>query len=558
MEGLRLAWLLWQRPSILAYIRVSVAVHVCVVPHLALPPLSESGPLFEAGYSCYTLGVSMSGPIFVQDSEGRPLMPIAAARARMLIQQGKAALKRHHAFTLLQLAQPVTHPSLRPVVLGVVLHYRTAELFVLAEGTHTIFPLLRVIIDLQTDLPRRIRRRAMHRRRRRQRGRYRAPRRYGRPFKQQRVGRSPCRHPPGKHPGSSSSCSNRRSHISPTIHWRAQAVERVMKALNKLVPISHIVLLDTFRMLHLPFSRLTPVEQRQHLIAMYGLSSVNGCRKARCAYCGTTNGPIEVEHIVPLSRGGTDAQSNLTLACTACNRRKGDRTPDEAGMVPHFPERITQSFSQRAAPYIRLTARLLAEQLQHKQIIVVAQGYPSDALSGALFIALTTFVAAPDDAMTVIAKPISRPRKQVFTARNYPLSTPLRSGLEQVGQTIKRRNRVNLGLILQRPGQQTSIVVLKAGAAPVERSGRQIIRLGMLCRAEKSGEPVTGIVQAVHSSGKLSLITPTRAHTGGISWQRIIISPSQNLVVLSTERVIFLNIPPSSTCMRDTQEATDE
>lgn len=37
------------------------------------------------------------------------------------------------------------------------------------------------------------------------------------------------------------------------------------------------------------------------------------------------NFPFEVEHIVPTSRGGADDESNLCLACRACNLRKADR-----------------------------------------------------------------------------------------------------------------------------------------------------------------------------------------------------------------------------------------
>jgi 5-methylcytosine-specific restriction endonuclease McrA len=51
----------------------------------------------------------------------------------------------------------------------------------------------------------------------------------------------------------------------------------------------------------------------------------------RCAYCGTTDGALEVEHILPRSRGGSDRVSNLTLACHACNERKGTRTAAEFG-----------------------------------------------------------------------------------------------------------------------------------------------------------------------------------------------------------------------------------
>ena len=37
------------------------------------------------------------------------------------------------------------------------------------------------------------------------------------------------------------------------------------------------------------------------------------------------NFPFEVEHIIPLSRQGTNDETNLALACRSCNLRKGDR-----------------------------------------------------------------------------------------------------------------------------------------------------------------------------------------------------------------------------------------
>ena len=51
----------------------------------------------------------------------------------------------------------------------------------------------------------------------------------------------------------------------------------------------------------------------------------------RCAYCGTTGVALQVEHIVPRRRGGSDRVSNLTLACQACNERKGTQTATEFG-----------------------------------------------------------------------------------------------------------------------------------------------------------------------------------------------------------------------------------
>lgn len=54
-----------------------------------------------------------------------------------------------------------------------------------------------------------------------------------------------------------------------------------------------------------------------------------------CVYCGDETSPLQIEHIVPLSRGGGWNYENLTLACGPCNRRKRTRTAAEFGF-PHI------------------------------------------------------------------------------------------------------------------------------------------------------------------------------------------------------------------------------
>jgi len=51
-----------------------------------------------------------------------------------------------------------------------------------------------------------------------------------------------------------------------------------------------------------------------------------------CQYCGKTAGEMTVEHVMPASRGGKGGWLNCVLACLPCNFKKGDRTPEEAGM----------------------------------------------------------------------------------------------------------------------------------------------------------------------------------------------------------------------------------
>jgi 5-methylcytosine-specific restriction endonuclease McrA len=53
-----------------------------------------------------------------------------------------------------------------------------------------------------------------------------------------------------------------------------------------------------------------------------------------CQYCGKRPGTSEltIDHVLPRSRGGTSTWENCVLACTECNARKANRTPEQAGM----------------------------------------------------------------------------------------------------------------------------------------------------------------------------------------------------------------------------------
>ncbi len=48
-----------------------------------------------------------------------------------------------------------------------------------------------------------------------------------------------------------------------------------------------------------------------------------------CAYCTKRGGELECDHIVPVSKGGSNLESNLTTSCRACNRSKSDKSLDE-------------------------------------------------------------------------------------------------------------------------------------------------------------------------------------------------------------------------------------
>jgi 5-methylcytosine-specific restriction endonuclease McrA len=75
--------------------------------------------------------------------------------------------------------------------------------------------------------------------------------------------------------------------------------------------------------------------QRYVKVPYYGisLSRHNVLRRDNflCQYCGT-NRNLTLDHLLPRSRGGETNWLNLVTACFRCNSRKGDRTPEEAGL----------------------------------------------------------------------------------------------------------------------------------------------------------------------------------------------------------------------------------
>jgi len=76
----------------------------------------------------------------------------------------------------------------------------------------------------------------------------------------------------------------------------------------------------------------------------YVLEKWNRC----CVYCGVTNVPLQVEHIVPKARGGSNRVSNLTLACESCNQKKGTMTAEEFG-YPKIQQQAKEPLKDAAA-----------------------------------------------------------------------------------------------------------------------------------------------------------------------------------------------------------------
>lgn len=111
----------------------------------------------------------------------------------------------------------------------------------------------------------------------------------------------------------------------------------------------------------------------------------------RCQYCGRGAGELKVresltrDHLVPLSRGGTNDWTNVVTACSTCNARKANHLPHEIGMQPlHAPVEphfvhlswAVRRLTPTQARYIRLFygAEVLQqlEELEHRHRSLVS------------------------------------------------------------------------------------------------------------------------------------------------------------------------------------------
>jgi len=102
-------------------------------------------------------------------------------------------------------------------------------------------------------------------------------------------------------------------HAHPVFRVRAASVE---------LPLPRVIRLR--RYVRVPFRQRAPWSRRGVLVR----------DSHRCAYCGRRG--TTVDHVQPRSRGGGDTWLNTVTACSSCNHRKADRTPEQAGMALLF------------------------------------------------------------------------------------------------------------------------------------------------------------------------------------------------------------------------------
>ena len=286
----------------------------------------------------------------VLDNGKTPQAPVHPALARRMLRDGKAAVYRKHPFTIIlrQAALPgfgsdgEAVPNLEttgPLRLKIDPGSRTTGLAVVNDGRQEIVwagelkhrgPEIKKALD---------KRRAIRRGRRNRKTRYRQPR-----FDNRRKGgchgcggnpaknKSLCR-PCAAKPRAERNPELAEKWLAPSLMSRVYNVETWVRRLCASFPIGAIsVEVARFDTQLIENPDISGVEYQQGELAGYELREYLLEKfQRKCAYCGKKDIPLEIEHIVPRSRGGSNRISNLTISCRACNQKKGNQTADEFG-----------------------------------------------------------------------------------------------------------------------------------------------------------------------------------------------------------------------------------
>ena len=244
--------------------------------------------------------------VFVLDTQKRPLDPVHPGHARVLLKEGKAAIFRRYPFTIIrkaagsaappQLLRVKIDPGSKTTGLAPI-NDQTGEVLWAGELAHRGGAIGHALLA----------RRARRRSRRTRKTRHRAPR----------------------------FCNRRRPEgwLAPSLESRVTNVVTWVARLGRVAPIAAISLeVVRFDTQALQNPQISGVEYQQGELLGYEVRAYLLEKWGRaCAYCGTRNVPLQVEHIVPRARGGSDRVSNLTLACAPCNECKGSQTAAEFG-----------------------------------------------------------------------------------------------------------------------------------------------------------------------------------------------------------------------------------
>jgi 5-methylcytosine-specific restriction endonuclease McrA len=277
---------------------------------------------FTPAMGDYIKGIPMSYALVI-DKNKRPCNPCHPALARILLNQGKAAVFRRFPFVII-LKDERTFLDTQLLRVKIDPGSKTTGLALVDDSTGKIYFALELIHMGQYIHEQLLARKAIRRGRRYRNTRYRKPR-----------------------------FDNRvrpEGWLAPSIKSRVGTTITWVTKLLRYCPINAISLeLAKFDTQLMQNAEIEGVQYQQGELAGYELREYLLEKfNRRCVYCKVNNVPLEIEHIVPLSRGGSHRISNLTLACRPCNQKKGNKTAKEYGH-PHVQQQAQASLKDAAA-----------------------------------------------------------------------------------------------------------------------------------------------------------------------------------------------------------------
>ncbi|HAG81128.1 MAG TPA: HNH endonuclease [Cyanobacteria bacterium UBA12227] len=262
--------------------------------------------------------------VFVLDKNLQPLDPCHPARARELLQKGRAKVYRRYPFTIVLqdrvIEDSVTHSHRIKIDPG----SKATGFAVVQEKTGRVTNALEVSHRGEQIKDALESRSLLRRGRRNRKTRYRKPRFLNRTRKQGWL-------PPSL-----------ESRISNIETW----VRRIRKVCRVTAISQELVRFDLQQMQNPEISgveyqrgELFGFEVKEYLLTKWG---------RKCAYCGVENVPLEIEHILAKSQGGSNRVTNLCLSCHPCNQAKGNKPVEE--FLKKKPEVLKRVLAQAKAP----------------------------------------------------------------------------------------------------------------------------------------------------------------------------------------------------------------
>ena len=248
--------------------------------------------------------------VFVLDKEGLPLMPCTEKRARLLLQRGRARVHRLQPFVIRLVDRQVADCYFQPLRVKIDPGSRYTGLGLVCD-TEKINPAtgqpqrgasvlnLFELVHRGPQISESLTSRSAMRHRRRGNLRYRAPRFLNR--------------------------TRPKGWLAPSLRHRVDTTLSWVRRLQRWAPVAALsVELVRFDMQALESPDIEGAQYWQGTLAGYEVREYLLEKWGRqCAYCNTTGVPLQIEHIHPKARGGSNRISNLTLACKTCNTAKG-------------------------------------------------------------------------------------------------------------------------------------------------------------------------------------------------------------------------------------------